>query len=107
MLLAATREGYANLSRLFTLANAVDRRAPKLDPALLPRHADGLVLLTSGSTGGPFLDGEQMGMQPPSACAIPWATMPVPAGRFRHWLVARPVGCPPRAQVAASAPGRW
>ena len=51
VLLAATRAGYANLSRLFTLANAVDRRAPKLDPALLPRHAEGLILLTGGRDG--------------------------------------------------------
>ena len=34
-LLAKTREGYANISRLFTLANAVDRRQPRLNPAHL------------------------------------------------------------------------
>ena len=51
VLLAATREGYANLGRLFTLANAVDRRAPQLDPAHLGPHADGLVLLTGGRDG--------------------------------------------------------
>ena len=51
VLLAATREGYANLGRLFTLANAVDRRAPQLDPAHLGPHAQGLVLLTGGRDG--------------------------------------------------------
>ena len=51
VLLAATREGYANLGRLFTLANAVDRRAPQLDPAHLGPHAEGLVLLTGGRDG--------------------------------------------------------
>ena len=51
VLLAKTREGYANISRLFTLANAVDRRAPRLDPAHLPAHADGTVLLTGGRDG--------------------------------------------------------
>ena len=53
VLLAATRQGYANLSRLFTLANAVDRREPRLDPACLAEHAEGLVLLTGGR-GGPL-----------------------------------------------------
>ena len=51
-LLAITRRGYANLSRLFTLANAVDRRAPRLDPEHLAHHAEGLILLTGGR-GGP------------------------------------------------------
>ena len=51
VLLAGTRQGYANLSRLFTLANAVDRRAPRLDPAHLPDHAEGVVLLTGGRDG--------------------------------------------------------
>ena len=50
-LLARTREGYGNLSRLFTLANAADRRNPRLDPRLLPDHAEGLVLLTGGRDG--------------------------------------------------------
>ena len=53
VLLSKTRAGYANLSRLFTLANEVDRRDPKLDSALLAEHADGLVLL-SGGRGGPL-----------------------------------------------------
>ena len=48
VLLARTREGYGHLSRLFTLANGVDRRAPRLDPAHLADHAEGLVLLTGG-----------------------------------------------------------
>ena len=49
--LARTREGYANISRLFTLANAADRRAPRLDPALLAGHAGGVTLLTGGRDG--------------------------------------------------------
>ena len=36
-LLAKTRAGYSNISRLFTLANAVDRREPRLDPSHLSR----------------------------------------------------------------------
>ena len=51
VLLAKTRQGYANISRLFTLANAVDRREPRLDPAHLPGHAEGVVLLTGGRDG--------------------------------------------------------
>ena len=47
-LLARTREGYGNLSRLFTLANDVDRREPRLDPAHLAAHSDGLTLLAGG-----------------------------------------------------------
>ena len=50
-LLAKTRTGYSNLSRLFTIANAVDRREPRLDPAYLPLHSDGVVLLTGGRDG--------------------------------------------------------
>ncbi len=50
-LLARTREGYANISRLFTLANAADRREPRLDPALLPGHAEGVIALTGGRDG--------------------------------------------------------
>ena len=46
VLLARTREGYANLSRLFTLANTADRREPRLDPKHLPEHAGGVTLLT-------------------------------------------------------------
>ncbi len=51
VLLAATRQGYSNISRLFTLANAVDRREPRLDPAHLPEHTEGVVLLTGGRDG--------------------------------------------------------
>ena len=47
-LLARTRQGYANVCRLFTLANSVDRREPRLDPAHLGDHAGGVVLLTGG-----------------------------------------------------------
>ena len=47
-LLAKTREGYGNISRLLTLANGHDRREPRLDPAYLPAHAEGIVLLTGG-----------------------------------------------------------
>ena len=51
VLLAQTREGYANLGRLLTIANAVDRRAPRLDPKHLAGRAAGLVLLTGGRDG--------------------------------------------------------
>ena len=47
-LLAKTRQGYSNISRLFTLANAVDRREPRLDPGHLAAHAEGVILLTGG-----------------------------------------------------------
>ena len=50
-LLARTRRGYSNISRLFTIANSADRRDPKLDPAHLPRHSEGVVLLTGGRGG--------------------------------------------------------
>ena len=50
-LLAKTRRGYANLSKLFTLANGVDRKQPRLDPAHLAAHAEGVVLLTGGRDG--------------------------------------------------------
>ena len=53
VLLARTRQGYANISRLFTLANSEDRRKPRLAPALLREYADGVVLLTGGR-GGPL-----------------------------------------------------
>ena len=59
-LLAWTREGYANLSRLFTLASAHDRRQPRLNPAHLPEHADGVTLLTGGRDGplsAPLVEG--------------------------------------------------
>ena len=50
-LLASSRTGYSNISRLFTLANSADRREPRLDPAHLPHHAEGVVLLTGGRDG--------------------------------------------------------
>ena len=50
-LLARTRAGYSNISRLFTLANAVDRREPKLDPSHLSEHSEGVVLLSGGRDG--------------------------------------------------------
>ena len=50
-LLAETRAGYSNISRLFTLANAADRREPRLDPSHLPRHSEDVVLLTGGRDG--------------------------------------------------------
>ena len=51
VLLAKTRQGYANISRLFTLANGVDRREPRLDPAHLPAHAEGVIVLAGGRDG--------------------------------------------------------
>ena len=50
-LLAQTRAGYSNISRLFTLANDVDRRNPRLDPTYLTHHSEGVVLLTGGRDG--------------------------------------------------------
>ncbi len=50
-LLARTRQGYANISRLFTIANSADRREPRLDPAHLSHHSEGIVLLTGGRDG--------------------------------------------------------
>ena len=67
-LLAKTREGYGNLSRLFTLANAADRKEPRLDPRLLAERARGLVVLTGGRNGplsgllqeGKVVEGKQL-----------------------------------------------
>lgn len=60
-LLAETAQGYSNLSRLITAAHAPDpagpwpsepaARTPRLDPALLPEHAQGLILLTGCRVG--------------------------------------------------------
>ena len=50
-LLAKTRAGYSNISRLFTLANAVDRRRPRLNPSHLADHSEGIVLLAGGRDG--------------------------------------------------------
>ena len=59
-LLARTRAGYSNISRLFTIATAVDRREPRLDPSYLPHHSEGVMLLTGGRDGPlsrPVMDG--------------------------------------------------
>ena len=51
-LLAENRRGYANLCNLVTYSRiGGDRRDPRLDPKFLPRHADGLILLTGCSNG--------------------------------------------------------
>ena len=50
-LLAKSKQGYANISRLFTLANGVDRRKPHLDPVHLADHAEGVVLIAGGRDG--------------------------------------------------------
>ena len=50
-MLAKSRTGYSNISRLFTIANAADRREPDLDPSYLPHHSEGVVLLTGGRDG--------------------------------------------------------
>ena len=51
VLLAKSRVGYSNLSQLLTFANRSDRREPKLDAEYLPRHAEGLLMLTGGRDG--------------------------------------------------------
>ena len=51
VLLAKSRAGYSNLSQLLTFANRSDRREPKLDVEYLPRHAEGLIMLTGGRDG--------------------------------------------------------
>ena len=50
-LLAKSRAGYSNLSQLLTFANRSDRREPRLDIEYLPKHADGLIVLTGGRDG--------------------------------------------------------
>ena len=50
-LLAKTRKGYSNISRLFTLAGSADRGEPKLDPVYLSQHCEGVVLLAGGRDG--------------------------------------------------------
>ena len=76
VLLAKTREGYANLARLFTLANAADRRAPRLAPARLPDHAAGLILLTGGRDG-PLAQLAEAGRHGEAAALL---------GRYRAWF---------------------
>ena len=55
-LLAKTREGYSNISRLFTLANAVDRREPRLDPSHLSDHSEGMSSCSLVDAMGSSLD---------------------------------------------------
>ena len=53
-LLAETRQGYFNLCNLITysrMGQDGDRLDPRLDPALLPDHAEGLIVLTGCSRG--------------------------------------------------------
>jgi len=50
-LLAKTRMGYSNISRLFTYANEVDRKEPRLDPARLQGHLQGVTLIAGGRDG--------------------------------------------------------
>ena len=51
-LLAESRKGYANLCNLITFSRVNgDRLDPRLDPELLPHHAEGLILLTGCSRG--------------------------------------------------------
>ena len=51
VMLAKTREGYANISRLFTLANSVDRRKPRLDPATCGSTPAALSCSPAGAEG--------------------------------------------------------
>ena len=50
-LLARSRAGYSNLSQLLTFANRSDRREPRLNAEYLPKHTDGLIMLTGGRDG--------------------------------------------------------
>ncbi len=50
-LLAATRAGYSNLCRLITAARQSNRLEPRLDPALLPAYAEGLIALSGCRRG--------------------------------------------------------
>lgn len=50
-LLAKSKRGYANISRLFTLANSVDRREPSLDPVHLAGHSEDVILIAGGRDG--------------------------------------------------------
>ena len=72
-LLARTREGYGNLSRLSTLANATDRRNPSRAPRHLPQHAAGLTLLTSGRDG-------------PLSVLLEEGRRPEALRLLRHWM---------------------
>lgn len=60
-LLAATQKGYNNLCRLLSYSHINNpRRSPALDPALLPEHAEGLIVL-SGCRKGEVPDLVQAG----------------------------------------------
>ena len=50
-LLARTRMGYSNISRLFTYANEVDRKEPRLDPVRLQGRLEGVTLIAGGRDG--------------------------------------------------------
>ena len=50
-LLAKSKRGYANISRLFTLANSLDRREPSLDPIHLSDHSEDVILIAGGRDG--------------------------------------------------------
>lgn len=50
-LLAQSKRGYANISRLFTLANSVDRREPSLDAVHLADHSENVILIAGGRDG--------------------------------------------------------
>ncbi len=51
VLLAENRRGYSNISRLFSLANKVDRQHPQLDIDHLKSYSDGVLLLTGCRNG--------------------------------------------------------
>src|ERR671930_1537622 len=51
-LLVETPRGYANLCRLLTAAHAHERLDPRLDPALLAEHGEGLVCLSGCARHG-------------------------------------------------------
>lgn len=50
-LIARTREGYANISRLLTYANMSDRNNPRIDVTYLSTNYEGVVLLTGCRKG--------------------------------------------------------
>ena len=68
-LLVRTREGYANLSRLFTLASAHDCRQPRLNPAHLPEHVDGVTFSPAGATAHCLRRWWKAAARIPAACS--------------------------------------
>ena len=50
--LVETSRGYANLCQLITAAHRVERREPRLDPALFEEHGEGLVCLSGCARQG-------------------------------------------------------